>query len=73
MLAISSIHLLLMQTKEAKQKRRALWKEIKEYDRGLYYRFRYQMISGFTYLPGGIGDYLTLWGYKVARKIVKFQ
>ena len=48
-------------------------KEIKEYDRGLYYRFRYQMISGFTYLPGGIGDYLTLWGYKVARKIVKFQ
>lgn len=73
MLSISSIHLLLIHTKEAKRKRCALWREIKEYDRKLYYRLRYRMLSGFTYLPGKMGDYLTLWGYKAARKIIRFQ
>ncbi len=73
MLAISSIHLLLMQTKEARGKRKKLWEEIKEYDHALYYRLKYSTVSGFTYLPGRVGDCLTLFGYKVAKKWLLFQ
>ena len=71
MLSISSIHLLLIQTDEARSKRKEMWKNIRQHDKRLYYRLRYSTLSGLTYLPGGLG--LTIGGYRFARKIYQFQ
>lgn len=73
MLSISSIHLLLIKTKEATAKRKAMWDRIHDYDRSMYYRLRCTTLSGFTYLPGRVGAALTVGGYRAARKIYQFQ
>ena len=38
MMAISSIHLLLIQNEDAKQKRKKLWQDMKKENPALYYR-----------------------------------
>lgn len=73
MLSISSIHLLLIATVEAQKKRETMWKQIRDYDRPLYYRLRCSTLSGLTYLPGQLGGKLTIGGYRLARKIYRFQ
>ena len=73
MLSISSIHLLLIRTAEAEQKRKDMWNSIKAYNAALYYRLRYSTLSGLTYLPGKLGGKLTVGGYRFARKIYQFQ
>ena len=73
MLSISSIHLLLIHTQEAQEKRKAMWERIREYNSSLYYRLRYSTLSGLTYLPGRIGGKLTVGGYRFARRIYQFQ
>lgn len=73
MLSISSIHLLMIQTAEADQKRKSMWERIREYDRSLYRRLRYSTLSGLTYLPGKLGGKLTLGGYRFAKRIYQFQ
>lgn len=69
MMAISSIHLLLIGTEEAYEKREKLWKRIKNEDKGMYYRLRFTTISGFTYLPGKLGKKVTLGGYRAGRSL----
>ena len=73
MLSISSIHLLLIRTAEAEEKRQKMWERIREYDRTLYYRLRCSTLSGLTYLPGKLGGRITVSGYRFARKIYQFQ
>lgn len=73
MMAISSIHLLLIGTEEAYEKREKLWREIKKENKGMYYRLRYTTLSGLTYLPGKLGGKITLSGYQAAKKIYQFQ
>lgn len=73
MMAISSIHLLLIQNEDAKQKRKKLWQDMKKENPALYYRLKYTTLSGFTYLPGTLGGKLTVGGYRIARKIYQFQ
>lgn len=73
MMAISSIHLLLIQTRAAQEQRADLWEELKNYNSALYYRLRFCTLSGFTYLPTKAGDHLTLWGYRTAQKLFMFQ
>lgn len=73
MMAISSIHLLLIGTPEAMKKREMLWNYIKNHNRRLYFRLKRRTISGLTYLPGKIGAGITLAGYKTARKIYQFN
>lgn len=73
MMAISSIHLLLIQTEDAYRKRRQLWQEIKARDRKLYTKLKYGTLSGFTYLPGKVGGWATLSGYRMAKKVIQFQ
>ncbi len=73
MMAISSIHLLLIQNDEAISKRRKLWEDIKEEDKKLYYRLKYTKLSGLTYLPSRIGSKITVGGYRIAKKIYQFQ
>lgn len=73
MMAISSIHLLLINSQEAYGKRKQLWDHIKEENVRLYYRLKYTTLSGLTYLPGRLGGMLTKGGYRAARKIYQFQ
>lgn len=73
MLAISSIHLLLMRSGEGEYKRRLMWNRIKTDDPALYYRLRCTTLSGLTYLPGRLGGRLTVGGYRFARRIYRFQ
>ena len=73
MLSISSVHLLLIQTDEARARRKEMWEDIRHYNKRLYYRLRYSTLSGLTYLPGRLGGRLTIGGYRFARKIYQFQ
>lgn len=73
MMAISSIHLLLINSREAYGKRKRLWDDVKEEDVRLYFRLKYTTLSGLTYLPGRLGGLLTRSGYRAARKIYQFQ
>lgn len=76
MLAMTSIHLLLMDEKgsgEGHRKRRLLWEGIRERNLRLYRQLRYTSLSGFTYLPGKLGDFLTIKGYHLANKLIRFQ
>ena len=73
MMAISSIHLLLINSQEAYGKRKRLWNNVKEENIRLYFRLKYTTLSGLTYLPGRLGGMLTRGGYRAARKIYQFQ
>ena len=73
MMAISSIHLLLINSEDAWRKRADLWNYIKSNNRNLYHKLRYTTLSSFTNLPGKAGRLLTVTGYKAARKIYQFN
>lgn len=73
MMAISSIHLLLIGTPEAMKKREMLWNYVKNHDHRLYFKLKRRSLSGLTCLPGKIGAGITLAGYKAARKIYQFN
>lgn len=73
MMAISSIHLLLSGEEEAKTRHREIWAEMKKENPGLYYRLRYTKLSGLTNLPGRLGKKAAVDGYRIAKKIYKFQ
>ncbi len=73
MMAISSIHLLLINSEDSWRKRADLWNYIKSNNRNLYHKLRYTTLSSFTNLPGKAGRLLTVTGYKAARKIYQFN
>lgn len=73
MMAISSIHLLLIATPEAYRRRRELWEWVKRKNSRLYYRLKYRSLSGWTYLPGRWGGMLTVLGYRLANRVYRFQ
>ena len=73
MMSISCIHLLLIGTPEAREKRDSLWQYIRTHNEKLYRNLKYKTLSGLTYLPGRLGDSLTLCGYRTARKIYQFN
>ena len=73
MMAISSIHLLLSGDEQARIRHRELWTDMKKENPKLYYRLRYTKLSGLTNLPGRIGKKAAVDGYRVAKKIYKFQ
>lgn len=73
MMSISSIHLLLINSEDAFQKRRLLWNYIKTNNKSLYARLRFTTLSGFTNLPGKTGRLVTVTGYRAARRIYQFN
>lgn len=73
MMAISSIHLLLAQNSSARKRHQEIWADMKKNNPGLYYRLRYTKLSGLTNLPGHFGRKLTIDGYRLAKRIYKFQ
>ena len=73
MMAISSIHLLLIGSEDAQKKRTDLWNYMKTHNKNLYQRLRYTTLSSFTNLPGKTGRFVTVTGYRAARKIYQFN
>ncbi len=74
MITISSIYLLMKGDKESYQKRKELWKYTKEIDKSLYHKLRCKTLAGVTYIfPGKIGGFITLKGYKIAKRVYKFN
>lgn len=73
MMTISCIHLLLIGNQEAQQKRESLWLYMKTHNKKLYHHLKYRTLSGLTYLPGKVGDALTLCGYRTAKRIYQFN
>lgn len=73
MMTISSIYLLLIGSKEALEKRRVLWHDIREQNSRIYRKLRYRTLSGLTLLPGRVGNYLVIKGYQLAKKQYQFS
>ena len=73
MMAIYSIHLLLSGEEKAKSRHQEIWADMKQDNPGLYYRLRYTKLSGLTNLPGKLGKKATVDGYRIAKRIYKFQ
>lgn len=73
MMTISSVYLLMIGDKEALEKRKELWEYVKNLDAKTYKKLRYFKLSSFTYLPTKVGSLVTLKGYKIAKKIYKFN
>lgn len=73
MMTISSVLLLKKKDKESLEKRKELWNYVKGLDKKSYKKLKYFKLAGLTYLPTKIGNFITLNGYKIARKIYKFN
>ncbi len=72
MMAISSIFLTMEGSPEAFAKREQLWADLKAHDKRLYRRCLFSVAGGCN-LPGRVGHKISLWGYRVAQKIFKFN
>ena len=72
MMTISSVFLTMDGTAEALAKKAELWKFLKLHDSRVYRRC-VASVAGLCNLPGKAGRGITLWGYRVARKIFKFN
>lgn len=69
MMSICTILLKVENTKQSKKKIQDLWQYLKEFDEKLYHQIRYRSLATLTTLPRPIAVY----GYKIARKIYKFN
>ena len=73
MLMISDIYLLMKKDKESLNKRTDLWNYLKAKDAKLYTKLRLKPLPGYTYFKNSFGNYISLRGYKIAKKIFKFN
>ena len=73
MMAVSDIFLLLDGSAEAKEKQKGLWQYLREHTSATVYRSIRFGFGGVTNLPFPKGDDIGLGGYRIARKIFKFN
>ncbi len=73
MMTISSIYLLMKGDQESLEKRIELWEYVKKINPSIYKKLKYFKLAGFTYLPTKFGSFITLKGYKIAKKVYKFN
>lgn len=73
MMSITNILLLLINSKESVLIKNKLWSEIKALDKSLYLKLKYTSMSGLTNMPGSVGRKMSIFGYRVAQKIYKFN
>lgn len=70
---ISSIFLLQSKTDENFEKKKELWRYMKNADRKVYYRVRFSLLGRVCNLPGKGGRKASVTGYKVVQKIYGFN
>lgn len=72
-MAICSVFSKKSDRPDAEEQLQKLWAELKAYDPKMYRRARHGVVGIATNLPGLVGKDITLWGYRVAQKHVKFN
>ena len=70
---ISSVLLIYSGTRENLEKKKELWKYIKQRSLALFLKMRYAGLGNFVYIPGKGGRYITIGGYKLLQRIYKFN
>ena len=70
---ISTVLLLRSGTEENLQKKRDLWKYIKDYDIRLFHHLRNGIMGNAMNLPGKSGRKISVAAYKLTQKIVGFN
>lgn len=70
---ISSILLIRSGTEENLEKKKELWKYIKEKDGMLFFKLRYGLLGSCTNLPGRGGRKISVEGYKICQRFFKFN
>ncbi len=70
---VSTVLLLRSGTEENVQKKRDLWKYIKEYDIRLFHRLRNGIMGVTMNLPGRGGRKISVAAYRLAQKVVGFN
>lgn len=73
MILVSSVFLVLSKTKENEEKRRKLWSDIRTMDEKLYHQLKYRTLCGCSNLPVIRKRQVLGNGYRLARKIYKFN
>lgn len=69
MMTICTILLKIANTQESKSKIKQLWAYLKDYDQKLYQQLRWKSLATLVCLP----RFIAVPGYKIARKIYKFN
>ena len=70
---VSTVLLLRSGTEENLEKKRALWKYIKNYDLRLFHRLRNGIMGNAMNLPGKGGRKISVAAYRLTQKIVGFN
>ena len=70
---VSSILLIRANTEESLEKKRELWKYIKECDQVIFRKLRYGLLGQCINLPGKSGRRISVEGYKICRRFFKFN
>lgn len=73
MILISSVFLVLSRKEENEEKRRKLWRDIQSIDPALYRQLRYRHICGFADMPIIRRRHILGNGYRIAKKLYKFN
>lgn len=73
MMEVSSIFLIISGTKENIEKKKELWKFVREQDKELYKMLRYSVLGYSVNLPGPVGRQISKTGYKVMNKLIGFN
>lgn len=72
MMVISSVFLTMDGSQDALRKKAELWQFLRLHDRRVYRRC-VASVAGLCNLPGKAGRKVTMWGYRAAQKIFKFN
>jgi len=70
---VSTIMLIRSGTQENLEKKRELWKYLKEYDLRLFWRLRNGIMGHAMNLPGRGGRKISVAAYKISQKVVGFN
>ncbi len=73
MVTITAVYLYMANTPEKLQMCKTMWKKIKEKDPTLYRHMKYTSMSALTTFPGKPGRKVAVGGYKIAKKVFRFN
>ena len=72
MVTICDVYLNMINDEESLEKKEELWSYIKIKDIKLYHELQ-RSLSGLSNIPGKFGNIISLIGYKIAKKLFKFN
>ncbi len=72
-MTVSTAMCIVSGTKENLEKRKELWKYLRNKDLGMYLHLRRTPLALYLNLPGAFGRKVGVRGYKIARKLVGFN